>query len=489
MGTKEPSTENSALDSRYDCLLNRKHGQKHSDNFDESNCSSNSIQTHKKTAKIDTDLVLTMNHMDSIESRLCNSVIPLRDLKTFSHFKEIFINRFNALHNLSDTYTLLHHRISNPEASPTLEHIKSKINILEIEIQKIYHKINKLVRPDDKNILATPIYGENNQIPEGMLDILPTIQEGSDITVKLLWDMISNLITSAELSPQIGKIILSAKIQGKMIKTLEIFSDISDPREIAIAMSSIYDTQTCKSSYLQQLHVFERLPNESIYMAMSRLISILYAIEKHSRAGERKLGKENILRNELRKMVSDTIWRDATAEESKALRKEIPFNFSSLLSICDSMEHETIIDKISKDKAYMNHTSVETNHIDDYGIDSKHFETSDESANYNHDSFDYDNQPQNRVEGDNISLSDTYDESHNELFENSAAENYYESDADPESNAIEYSDTSLNFDHESNYSDNNYESDVDQDVNEITASIRRFKFDNEPSYSKYYYEG
>ena len=75
---------------------------------------------------------------------------------------------------------------NNPELLPALQCIKSHVQTLQAELQKLVHKINKLAEPDAESIFATPIYGNNTNIPKGAFNLLPIVKQGNNIKVTFM---------------------------------------------------------------------------------------------------------------------------------------------------------------------------------------------------------------------------------------------------------------------------------------------------------------
>ena len=310
----------------------------------------------------------------------------------FEELKEKFITRTRILgcqsrqldmfNSLSDT---------QPELEPLVEETKIDISNLRTEIQQLGTQLTKLSEPDIQDHFATPIYGENTKIPKNLFTILPVVTQNNNIKVKHLWQMLSDLVTPSRLTPSIIKTILLAKIGGTLTETFQIYKDLPDPRDIAIKLSTIYDTPTSTVEYLKELQSFHRFPNETVIMATSRLSSILFAIDQHRMCDERKLNDDIILRTELKKMVSKSIWTTALATETKALRDGLPFNIDSLIHECDLLENDCILEDIPLPTVLINNVEAEidSDEVASDEVDSNaDTEVECDDFEYSHQSFD-----------------------------------------------------------------------------------------------------
>ena len=155
------------------------------------------------------------------------------------------------------------------------------------------------------------------------------------------FNYIADIITQEGLSKKAGKHLLGATLQGDMIDVFELYSDL-DAREIAIKLSSIFDTPLNKAKYLDDLQKFKRRPGENCERAMARLRTTLIGIDQHKRPGERTHDKEIQLRHHLREMVTERIWYETEKEERNSAQEGRTLSIEQMARRCDTKELEQL---------------------------------------------------------------------------------------------------------------------------------------------------
>ena len=279
--------------------------------------------------------IITSEEIDEIEKGISQD-----KMKKFLILKEKFTNRNNAYESSKMQYEVYQSMcMGSPNFDSIANKAKALSNDLKLELEKIGVEMRTLAKQNKSGNFIVPEYGERTTLPKEWFQIYPKIGHDSEHRMESLWNDLAQIFTDKGISKSRAKTVLKSRLEGNLVESFEIFSDLDDPREIAIQMSAMHDKPCNKAFFMDKLKNLERKEGESITNTMARLKSILRGIEKNRRPSERRPDHNLYIRHYLEKFVIDPkVFKEACDMEAEALDLEITFNTDSLIEACKYVE-------------------------------------------------------------------------------------------------------------------------------------------------------
>ena len=280
---------------------------------------------------------IAINSINLSDIEKLESQVEPESLRRFLNLKEKYQNRYTAHQQSKIQLDLYNTMKNNPGIQPIINSARSLTESIKTEMDKLEKNMLDLTTSKKNLEFKEPKYGQKATYDARIIGLFPTIGPGSKRRIVTAWNNIANVIEEQNLSMEAGRNLLGTILEGDMIETYELYSHLSG-REIAIKLSSMYDTPLNKAKYLDDLHKFRRRSDENIQRAMSRLNTILIGIDQYKRPGERVPDRESQQRHHLREMAGDKIWFEVEREERRSAQDGRILTTDQLAQRCDSKE-------------------------------------------------------------------------------------------------------------------------------------------------------
>ena len=334
------------------------------------------VKTFKHARKIPAENktklnVLSLNELNRMEEEVSalktEEFNKLKDLYESSYLTfQVSMNQFNISSKNIDEEMEKPRREQNQALISSHLSLKTTLENQKVRLQKLEKQLRELVQrksPYLLNEIKMPKFGQKDFFDHEKIKLFPIVTNDDDISIKALFEMISEWGQNENLSEKGFKHAIFSRLRGKRLKAWLDYKD--QPLKEAITnLILLFDKHDSPLKYATDIKNFRKLDGEDIQNSTQRL---LLAINKHLEYvkdnHERQIIRKELLKDKLDKLLSPRAFREVFKMMEKKNQLGEDLSEKELLS---AIYTENMFDQRSQaDRSYVQVSNVNLRETND----------------------------------------------------------------------------------------------------------------------------